>query len=163
MQSPKFNASLGKVINERSNNENSNPEYNLSSPTCRNHEPYPPYPITKQPCTGDFSHTFKGITYDYANLLGLGEAYSVVTQIINRVPSSQESITQDGEGSYRLRKVHSHDSADASALHLKNIVIGTNCKLVTGEGEGKIGKRVAFRAFNSKLSVPSLLGTNLLI
>lgn len=101
--------------------------------------------------------------YDYTSLLGFGKADRVIAQIVNRVPSSQESITQDSKGPYRLREVYSHDGADATTLNLKNIVKGTNGKIVAGEGESKIWKRVTFRAINSILSVPSFLGANLLI
>lgn len=101
--------------------------------------------------------------YNYANLPGLSKADSVVTQIVDRVPSSQESITQNGEGPYGLREVHSHESTNARALNFKNIIERTDFELVTGEGESKVWKRITFVALNRVLSVPSLLGSNLLV
>lgn len=119
--------------------------------------------ITKQPCTCKLSYAYRNKKCNCPGLLRLGKPDSVVTQVVDRVPFSQESITQDGKGSYRLREVHSHESTDTRTLNFKNVVIGTDGELVTGECERKVRKGVTLFAFNSVLSVPSLLGTNLLV
>ena len=51
-------------------------------------------------------------------LLRLGKANGVVTKIVDGVPSPQERVTEDSEGTHGLREVHTHEGRDAGALNL---------------------------------------------
>jgi hypothetical protein len=97
------------------------------------------------------------------SLLRLSKTNGVVANIVDRVPLSEESISENGEGSHGLGEVHTHEGRDARSLDLKNVVKSTNGEVVSSEGEGEVGQTVTLVALNSVLSVESLLGTNLLV
>ena len=98
-----------------------------------------------------------------SRLLGLGEADGVVADIVNGVVFPEESVTEDDEGTSRLRDVEAHERADAAALDLKDVVVRADGEVVAGEGEGEVGERVTLLALNGVLAVVTLLGTNLLV
>jgi hypothetical protein len=96
-------------------------------------------------------------------LLRPGKTNGVVTNIVDRVPLPEESISENGEGSYGLGEVHTHEGRDARSLDLKNVVKSTDGEVVSSEGEGEVGQTVTLVTLNSVLSVETLLGTNLLV
>jgi hypothetical protein len=96
-------------------------------------------------------------------LLRLGQTNGVVANIVHRVPLPEESISENGKGSYGLGEVHTHESRDARSLDLKNVVESTDGKVMSSESKGEVGQTVTLVTLNSVLSVESLLGTNLLV
>jgi len=126
-----------------------------------NHSPdQNPYP-TPYKCL--HLHWSSQASINSLGLLGLSKTDSIITQVIDRVVSSQECITQYGEGPYGLREVHTHEGANTRTLNFKNVVIGSDGEVVTSKGEGEIWERVALLAFNAVLSIESLLGSNFLV
>ena len=57
------------------------------------------------------------------SLRSLCQTNGIIAQVIHRIPASEEGISQDGERSDRSREVHAHESADARALNLENVII----------------------------------------
>ena len=53
-----------------------------------------------------------------SRLLGLSKANGVVAKIVNAIPSAQEGVAEDGQRTYGLWEVHSHEAADTRALNL---------------------------------------------
>ena len=51
-------------------------------------------------------------------LLSLGETDGVVANIVDGVPFPEESITKNGQRSYGLREVHTHQGRNAGSLNL---------------------------------------------
>lgn len=97
------------------------------------------------------------------HLFGLGKTDGVVAQVVDAVPTAQESITQNGQGTNGLREVHAHQRADAGALDLKDVVVGSDGEVVASQGEGEVGQTSALVTVDSVLAVPRLLGANLLV
>ena len=96
-------------------------------------------------------------------LLGQGKSNTVGGQIIHRVPFPEEGIAQDNEGTSRLGNIKRSKRADARALHLKNIVVWRDGKVVAGEGESQIGEAVTLLTLDGVLTVVGLLRTHLLV
>lgn len=96
-------------------------------------------------------------------LFGLGEADGTVAQVIDAVPSPEESIAQNGQGPHGLGEVHAHEGANAGTLDFENVVIRANGEVVASQSHGEVGQRVALRAVDSVLAVPRLRSTNLLV
>jgi hypothetical protein len=96
-------------------------------------------------------------------LLGLGQTDGGITQVVYRIPLPQESIAKNSKGTYGLREVHTHEGRDARALDLKNVVVGSNGEVVSGERKGEVGQTVTLVALNRVLAVEALLCTNLLV
>lgn len=96
-------------------------------------------------------------------LFRLGQTDCVVAQVVHAVVPTKERITQDGQGANGLGEVHAHEAADARALDLQNVVVGTDSEVVATEGKGEVGKRVTLLTFDGVLSSEGLLGTNLLV
>lgn len=89
-----------------------------------------------------------------SHLFGLGKADGVVAQVVDAVPPAQESITQNGQRTNRLREVHAHQSADARTLNLEDVVVGSDGEVVASQGEGEVGQVGALVALNGVLAVP---------
>ena len=77
----------------------------------------------------------------------------MVTQIVNAVPPSQESITKDGERANGLGEVHAHEAADAGTLDFQNIVVRADGEVVARKGDSEVRKVVTFGAVNCVLAV----------
>lgn len=86
-------------------------------------------------------------------LFGLGKSDAVGSEVINGVPSPEESITQDGERASGLWEVHTHEGRDARALNLEDIVVWADGEVVAGKGEGQVRKRVTLAAVDGVLAV----------
>lgn len=97
------------------------------------------------------------------SLLGLGQTDSALAQIVYRVVLSQEGVTEDGQGAHGLWEVHTHERADAAALHLEDVVVRSNGEVVATKGERHVRKTVTLVTLNSVLAVVALLGTHLLV
>lgn len=96
-------------------------------------------------------------------LLGGGELDAVVAEVVDRVPFSEKGITKDSQRSSGSRDVHAHESRDARALYLKDVIVSGDAEVVAGEVEGHIWKTVTRGAVDAVLSVITLLGTHLLV
>lgn len=95
------------------------------------------------------------------HLFGLSKTDGVVAQVVDAVPAAQESITQNGQRANRLGEVHAHKRADAGALDLENVVVGSDGEVVASQGEGQVGQVSTLVTVDSVLAVPGLLGANL--
>lgn len=58
---------------------------------------------------------------------------------------------------------HAHESRDARALNLKDIVERTDAEVMAGEGERHIWEPGTLVAFDSVLTIVALLGSDLLV
>jgi hypothetical protein len=72
------------------------------------------------------------------NLLGLGQTNSVVIQVVNAVPFSEESITKDSQWTNGFGEVHAHERTNARALDIKNVVAGADGEVMAAQGHGQI-------------------------
>lgn len=87
------------------------------------------------------------------HLLRLGNANSVLLQVVNGVPFAKESITKNGEWASWLWNIHTHESRNAGALDLKNVIKWTDGEVMASEGEGEIWQAVALVALHGVLAV----------
>jgi hypothetical protein len=102
--------------------------------------------------------------YDNHHLsLGLGETDAVATEVVDRVVSAEEGITKDGKRTSRGRNIEAHEGRDTRALDLKDVVVGGDGEVVTGQGKAEVGKRVTLVTLDGVLAVVALLGTDLLV
>lgn len=104
-----------------------------------------------------------GVFHFVENLFGLGKTNGVVAKVIDAVPLAQERISQDGQRTNRLREVHAHETADAGALELKDVVVGADGEIVAAKGESEIRQGVNSSTINAVLSSEALGGANLLV
>lgn len=74
------------------------------------------------------------------SLLSLGKTDLTVAQVVDAVPPAQESIAEDSERAHRLGEVHTHEGANAGALHLKDVVVRADGEVVTAQGNGQVGE-----------------------
>lgn len=93
--------------------------------------------------------------------LRLGKADGTLLQVVDRVPSSQEGVTENGKWAGWLWEIHAHEGGDTASLDLKDVVVWTNSEVLATKLEGDIWERVALLAVNGVLSVVSLLGAHL--
>lgn len=96
-------------------------------------------------------------------LLGASQTNSVLAEVVDRVVSSEESITKNDKGSYRLGEVHTLEGRDTAALDLEDVVRGGEAVVGSSEVEGDIGELLDLAALDGVLAVVTLLGTNLLV
>jgi hypothetical protein len=96
-------------------------------------------------------------------LLGTSQTNGVLAEVIDRVVSSEESITENNKRSYRLREVHALEGRDTAALNLEDVVGGGEAVVGSSKVESDIGKRSALVTLNSVLAVVALLSANLLV
>ena len=47
-----------------------------------------------------------------------------------------------------MRHIDTHEGINTTALILKDIILRSNGKIISGEGEGEIGKTIPFVALN---------------
>jgi hypothetical protein len=94
-------------------------------------------------------------------LFGLCQTDAVLAEVVDGVPSSQESIAKDGQGAHGLGEVHAHDGGDTAALDLQDVVVRADGEVIAAQREGDIGELVTDSAVDSVLAVVALLGTNL--
>lgn len=95
--------------------------------------------------------------------LGLGKTNSRVSDIVDRVPSPEEGVTENCKGTHGLGEVHAEESRDTRPLNLENVVVSTNSEVVAGQSKGKVGQTVTLVALNGVLTVIRLLSTDLLV
>lgn len=98
-----------------------------------------------------------------SGLFGLSEANSIVTQVVDAIPSPQESITKNGQRANGFREIHAHERADTRTLYFENVVIGADGKVMASQGQSKVGKRSFLGAVDGVLPIPGLGSTDLLI
>lgn len=90
-------------------------------------------------------------------LPGLGNADSVVAKVVDRVPLSQECVTENGEWPSWSWNVEAHEGTDAVALDLENVVVRTDCEVVASQSECEVLEGVTLVALDSVLAVVALL------
>lgn len=76
-----------------------------------------------------------------SKLLGLSKTNSTVAKVINAVPPSQESISQNGQGANRLGEVHAHKGTDARARDLKSVVKRGDGEVVVVQDKANVRQR----------------------
>lgn len=114
--------------------------------------PYPTEPLS--------IHANYRVTFE---LFCLCESNGVVLQVIDRVPSAEESISKNDERTDWCWEIHTHESRDTRARDLKDIVVSGDLEIVSTELEGQAWEAVSLCAVDGVLSVPALLSTNLLV
>lgn len=97
------------------------------------------------------------------HLFGLGEANSAVVKVIHAVPFPQERVTQDSQRANGFGEIHADEGADAGALDLQGVVVGSDREVVATQGEGKIGQRRTLVTLDRVLAREALLGTDFLV
>ena len=86
-----------------------------------------------------------------------------VTKVVHAVPLAQEGVSQNGQGTNGLRKVHAHEGAHAAALDLQGVVVGGDGEVVTAQLKGEVRQRGPLLAVNVILAHEVLSGTDLLV
>lgn len=87
----------------------------------------------------------------------------IFTEVIDRVPSAKESISQDSQWAGGFGEVHAHEGRNARSLYFQNVVEWSDGEVVAAEVEGQIWEAVTLVALDRVLAIVTFLGANLLV
>lgn len=94
-------------------------------------------------------------------LCGPGNAYSVLTEIVNGIPLTEEGVAKYHERASWLWDILTHESRDTRTLDLKDIVVRADGKVVPSQSKGQVWEAVTLLTLNSILTVEGLLSAKL--
>ena len=96
-------------------------------------------------------------------LLGLSKANTVFAEVVDRVVLAQEDISHDPEVAQSWGEVHTHESTNAAASSVEDIVGSLESVLCLSEKERKLGQAGNDGTVDGPLASIVLLGTELVI
>jgi hypothetical protein len=88
--------------------------------------------------------------------LGRGESNSIPTEIVNGVVLSEESVTDDPQGTDGGGDVHTGEGRDTSSTSVEDVVGSLELVDLATEAERHLGKRLDSVTVDSVLALPSL-------
>jgi hypothetical protein len=92
--------------------------------------------------------------------LGRSESNSVPTEIVDGVVLSEESVTDDPQGTDGGGDVHTGEGRDTSSTSVEDVVGSLELVDLSTEAERHLGKRLDSVTVDSVLSLPSLGGAD---